>query len=155
MYCRKCGCKISWDDKKCIECGMEVEETEYNGGFWGLVEKEKNVVSAKQEERDFHVMEMKLKKQKELFEREEKKKKKLIKKYNLFVKLSVGIIAVLFVFCLVQTFRISKMEDRKDWIQKKLYAVEEDYKNLEMKYNNLLLNMGNKKAIFWKIEEVK
>ncbi len=40
MYCQKCGCKISKNDKKCPNCGKKVE-LEYCGGFWGLVGEER------------------------------------------------------------------------------------------------------------------
>ena len=38
MYCKKCGCKILTEEK-CPECGADVTDIEYCGGFWGLVEK--------------------------------------------------------------------------------------------------------------------
>ena len=39
MYCQKCGCKISKNDKKCPNCGKKVV-LEYCGGFWALVGEE-------------------------------------------------------------------------------------------------------------------
>lgn len=37
MYCDKCGCKVGNEDSMCPECGAELKDIEYNGGFWGLV----------------------------------------------------------------------------------------------------------------------
>ena len=37
MYCSKCGCRIHAGENVCSNCRTVLNDTEYCGGFWGLV----------------------------------------------------------------------------------------------------------------------
>lgn len=56
MYCNNCGCKISTGECRCPNCDTEINDIEYNGGFWGLVgqvEKESFIPEIDSIESDF------------------------------------------------------------------------------------------------------
>ena len=41
MFCLKCGYKLKHESTRCLNCGENVSEFEYCGGFWGLVGNKK------------------------------------------------------------------------------------------------------------------
>ncbi len=116
MYCKKCGCKVETGDKKCRDCGTPVTEIEYCGGFWGLTESSERIKAGKAPSKDKEYEELKAR------VREEEKTKK---KYGLCMRIISGIAAVLLIFCLIQTVRLSllnrKIENNSDDIYKTKY----------------------------------
>lgn len=130
MYCKKCGCKIKSEEKYCSDCGAEVGNIEYCGGFWGLVgeEKEKiDIPDIKPVEPEKIIEENKKAALKEhpVSKRKNKRKNRMM---------YVGI--ALLIICVIQTIRVSSIS-RKYEFQKMRYN------NLKQNYDELIIEKEN------------
>ncbi len=143
MYCKNCGCKINTGEKRCSDCGTDIKEIEYCGGFWGLVgeeEKVKTLISI--EEKPKEVLERNTIKKREILEnrvvqrttekRESKKlneelinsimiKNKTIRRYKNLKIFLVGVVLILVTVCLLQSVQISQVSKQCE----KLYTIYE------------------------------
>lgn len=154
MYCVKCGCKINPGEKRCPDCGLEVTETEYCGGFWGLVGEEENKMTALQsnrehkKERTEQIKETDTKAVKtaedktteklnmELQERR-KKELRLKRAYKERMQLLSGILIAVLLICLIQTVRVSLTSGKYKKLQAEYDILTENNETLHNAYTKL------------------
>lgn len=158
MYCGKCGCKIRNGEVKCSNCGADVTEIEYCGGFWGLVgEDEKKVVVPEiQGNRvveqvvapEIHRVEAEKIVVPEIHRSETEKTvvpvkqdivKKERKRHKRRMKVFLILIMVLFLACLAQMFRVSVMTKKYRVLRKDYEILYQKYQDLDAEYQALYL----------------
>ena len=136
MYCQKCGCKVTEKEKKCPNCGRNVE-IEYCGGFWGLVGEEKKQSEISQNKNTDPVSsEITIKKEKQeemdtVTEKEYKKiltaKKVLNKRYKKLKKRSGICIGILVIALILQSVSMVTVINEKADIETKYETLSDDY----------------------------
>lgn len=156
MYCKKCGCKILMEEK-CPECGTDVTEVEYCGGFWGLVgkteledetakdpadgiikeEKAKPPV-CKNQEITFPVKKEKTSAIKEQgSEKKQRKKRAVRQRKRILIASILCLIAILTAVCAIQSVRLFRRTAAYEKYKSEYEILEEKYDKLEQKIDDM------------------
>ena len=159
MYCKNCGCKISTEEKRCSDCGIDIKEIEYCGGFWGLVGEEGKVKTLTSiEEKSKEVLEKNTAEKRKPLENyvvhrkiESRENEKVSEELNNTIRVKnktirrdkslkiflVGVVLIFMTVCLLQSIQISKVLKQCN----KLHMLYEDmtleYQELYTQYNEL------------------
>lgn len=153
MYCKKCGCKVEIGEKKCSNCGANVQDIEYCGGFWGLVGDEEKIrekaLATKTMSIDKAPVTEELKPAKPRAstreyvsnesspsrvstKREEKKEK-----YKFFSEICVAVLVLLLSVSVVQTFRLNSVTKKSTIYKNEYESLKKETQKLEKVYKEL------------------
>lgn len=159
MYCKICGCKIKSGMKRCPDCGADVSDIEYCGGFWGLVGEDTEVkmpvsfdtgirtgesADEREKEQEYKSPSYTYPENEEKSQANRRKEPDVLgqgtkqnKSSNLLTKILAVAATLLLLFCIVQTFRLSGAEKKNKEAMAECESLKEEVKSLNSKNTKL------------------